>query len=72
MISVSRPINGITINGDEFLLDENNKVILFPDIVTALDWLRNNGVSDNEIEEFNFNNEDNNEDNVADRIYAVG
>ncbi len=72
MISVSKPINGITINGDEFLLDENNEVILFPDKATALDWLRDNGVGDDEIEEFNFNNEDSNEDNTADRIYSVG
>jgi len=68
MISISRPINGITLNGDEFLLDENNEVILFPDKATALDWLHKQGVEDDEIEGFNFNDE---EGNIADRIYTV-
>ncbi|MBA4124400.1 MAG: hypothetical protein H0X72_18305 [Acidobacteria bacterium] len=58
MISVSRPVNGISINGDEFLLDENNEVILFPDKMAALDWLHECGVTDEEVEGFNFNNED--------------
>lgn len=72
MISVSRPINGITLNGDEFLLDENNEVILFPDKTTAVNWLHEKGVTDEEIEGFNFNNEDDNEeDDFADRIYAL-
>lgn len=71
MISISRPINGISINGDEFLLDENNEVILFPDKIAAMNWLQERGVTNKEIEGFNFNNEDGDEDNFADRIYAV-
>lgn len=71
MISISKPINGITINGDVFLLDENNEVILFPDKTAALDWLHKRGVTNEEIEGFNFNNDDENEGDIADRIYAV-
>ncbi len=58
MISISRPINGISINGDEFLLDENNEVLLFEDETAAINWLNEHGVTDKEIEGFNFNDED--------------
>lgn len=58
MISISRPINGISLNGDEFLLDENNELLLFEDEKAAIDWLHEHGVTDNEIEGFNLNDED--------------
>ncbi|NJM51954.1 MAG: hypothetical protein HC846_00375 [Blastocatellia bacterium] len=58
MISISRPINGISLNGDEFLLDEDNELLLFEDETAALTWLRERGVTDKEIEGFNFNDED--------------
>lgn len=58
MISVSKPINGISINGDEFLLDDNNELLLFEDETSALVWLHERGVTDKEIEGFNFNDED--------------
>ena len=62
MIFVSRPINGISINGDEVLLDDNNELLLFEDETAAIKWLRERGVSDEEIEGFNFNDEDELED----------
>lgn len=58
MISVSRPINGISLNGDEYLLDDNNELLLFPDETAARNWLYERGVTDEEIEGFNFNEED--------------
>lgn len=58
MISISKPINGISLNGDEFLLDENDELLLFEDEKTALDYLHERGVTDEEIEGFNFNDED--------------
>ena len=62
MISVSRPINGISINGDEVLLDENNELLLFEDETAAINWLYERGVTDKEIGGFNFNDEDELED----------
>ena len=73
MISVSRPINGITLNGDEFLLDETGEVMFFADKTAAINWLHEQGVTDAEIEGFNFNSDDeDDEDDFADRIYVVG
>ena len=73
MISVSRPINGITLNGDEFLLDENDEVMLFADKTSAINWLHEQGVTDEEVEGFNFNSDDeDDEDDFADRIYILG
>lgn len=57
MIFVSRPINGISINGDEVLLDDNNELLLFEDETAAINWLHERGVTDEEIEGFNFNDE---------------
>ncbi len=62
MIFVSRPINGISINGDEVLLDDNNELLLFEDKTAAINWLHERGVSNEEIEGFNFNEEDELED----------
>ena len=58
MISVSKPINGISLNGDEFFMDENNELLLFEDETAALTWLHGRGVTDKEVESFNFNDED--------------
>lgn len=61
MIFISRPINGISINGDEVLLDDNNELLFFEDETAAINWLHERGVTDKEIEGFNFNNEDESE-----------
>ena len=58
MIFVSRPINGISLNGDEVLLDDTNELLLFENETTAINWLRERGVTDEEIEGFNFNDEE--------------
>lgn len=52
---VSRPINGITLNGDgEMLLDENDEVKYFASQEAAKQYLRENGVGDDEMEFLNF------------------
>lgn len=70
MISVSRAINGITINGDEFLLDDNNELLTFEDETIARKWLHERGVTEEEIASFTFIDEDN-EDGQADRLYFI-
>jgi len=57
MITVGRPINGISINCDEFLLDGDNNLLEFCDKHAAYTYLRKNGVdlTDAQMEEsFNF------------------
>lgn len=44
MIRVSRAINGITINGDEYILDKNNEIMLFENEKQAKQFLKENGV----------------------------
>jgi|15BtaG_2_1085339.scaffolds.fasta_scaffold10275_5 hypothetical protein len=56
-VTVGRPINGITINGDELLLDDNNNIMEFTSKDEAYNFLRSNGIdlTDEEMEEsFNF------------------
>ncbi len=58
MIIVSKAINGISINGDEYLIDVNNEVMKFDDTEQAKAYLKHCGVSDEQIEEqINFNEE---------------
>jgi len=45
MINIGRPINGISINGNEWLLDSNNKPTEFKDMTAAKAFLRENGFS---------------------------
>ncbi|MCE9557590.1 MAG: hypothetical protein K8R88_01425 [Armatimonadetes bacterium] len=44
--TISRPINGITLNGNEFLLDEDGEVIRFATRELAEALLRESGYSD--------------------------
>ena len=44
MIVISKPINGISLNGDEYLLDEDNEVMEFDAIEIAKEFLIKNGV----------------------------
>jgi len=52
MIIIGKPINGISINGDEWLLDDENKEMEFEDKEAAKQFLRDNGFSDLSDEEF--------------------
>ena len=57
MIAISRPIEGVSVNGNEYLLDKNNEVMQFADIQVAKDFLRSNGIdlTDEEMDDtFNF------------------
>ncbi|WP_160310602.1 hypothetical protein [Acinetobacter bereziniae] len=56
-ISVSRPINGISINGLEYLLDDDGNIRLFSDENEAKDWLTCQGFSMDEIDWMTFKTE---------------
>lgn len=49
-ICVGRPINGISINGLEYLLDDDGNIRLFSDEKEAKDWLTSQGFSVDEID----------------------
>ena len=56
-VTVGRSINGISINGDELLLDNDNNIMEFTSKGEAYNFLRSNGIdlTDEEMEEsFNF------------------
>jgi len=57
-IIIARPINGISLNGREYLLDEDNEPMEFRDKDSAKQFLRDNGhddFSDEELEDsFDF------------------
>ena len=42
-VIIGRAINGISINGLEYVLDENNEPIVFDDVEDAMQHLRDNG-----------------------------
>jgi len=56
-ITVSRAINGIGLNGDEFLLDDEGNVLTFPNEQNARTYLEKKGVPKDEIDTFNFHEE---------------
>lgn len=49
---VSRVINNITINGNEYLLDRDNEVIVFISTKYAKEYLKSHGITN--FEGFNF------------------
>lgn len=36
---IARPVNGISLNGDEYLLDSSENVILFPSVTLARSFM---------------------------------
>lgn len=55
-IMVGRAINGISINGREFLLKDDGDIMEFPSVDAAKDFLIKKGYSPEEIEELAFIN----------------
>lgn len=51
-IIIGAPINGISINGLEYLLDPDNNVAVFKDVGEAKQTLRNLGYKDQEVEDY--------------------
>lgn len=53
-LAIARPINGISINGVEYLMDASNEVKYFDSKEDAVSFLKMNGVDDEEIETYLF------------------
>ncbi len=47
--AIARPINGVTINGNEYVLNENNEVMTFDTKKEAQDFLLENGITRDEL-----------------------
>jgi len=58
MITVSRPINGISINGDEYLLGEDGKPLFFDSIDDAHKYFHDRNFTLAQLLYFNFNIEE--------------
>jgi hypothetical protein len=58
MITISRPINGITLNGDEFLLDGDGNVVEFMSHIEAYMFLQGKGLTTEEIDALTFHDSD--------------
>ncbi len=57
MIKIGRAIEGISINGKEWLLDDKNQIMTFSSTENAKEFLKENGfesLSDDELEDSFF------------------
>jgi hypothetical protein len=57
-ITVSRPINGISINGDEYLTDESGGPIEFETVKESTKFLVEHNYTITDLPEFDFNFEE--------------
>lgn len=48
---IGRPIEGITLNGNEYVLDDDGELMTFDSEEDALDFLKACGLTDDDIEE---------------------
>jgi hypothetical protein len=60
-VVVARPINGITINGLEYLLDDDGKSIVFAGQREAEAFLLSCGISEDELRNMHFIEEEQHE-----------
>ena len=52
--AIGRPINGIPVNGLEYILDDKNELMLFSTKAEAVSYLKEHGVPDDGIDDFTF------------------
>jgi hypothetical protein len=57
-ITISRPINGISINGDEYLLDESGKPLSFETVKEMIRFLADHNFTITDLLDFDFNIEE--------------
>ena len=50
MVIIGRPLGGVSLNGNEYLLDENGEVMSFTTVQDAKNFLKQNDVSEEDIE----------------------
>ena len=46
MYAIARPINGILLNGREYILDNDDNLMLFPSEQDAVNFLHSHGIDD--------------------------
>lgn len=49
--AIGRPIEGVTLNGKEYVLDDDGELMTFDSAEDALDFLKACGLTDEDIEE---------------------
>jgi hypothetical protein len=54
MYCIARPINGINLNGNEYILDELGHLKIFKSRREAIQYLLSHGIPENDIESFDF------------------
>lgn len=50
--AIGRPINGISINGLEYVMDDDGELMTFASEEAAIAFLNQNGISADDIEDF--------------------
>lgn len=50
MVIIGKPLGGVSLNGNEYLLDENGEVMSFTTVQDAKNFLKQNDVSEEDIE----------------------
>ena len=53
-IVIGRPINGISLNGLEYIIDKHGRYMMFYNLDKAKHYLERNGISGNEMDYFTF------------------
>ena len=53
-VCIARPINGITLNGLEWLYLDSENIRLFPDKAQAIQFLKEHGCTEQDIRGFRF------------------
>lgn len=49
--AIGRPVEGVTLNGNEYVLDDDGELMTFDGKEDALDFLKACGLTDDDIEE---------------------
>ncbi len=66
-VLIGRPINGITINGNEYVCGEDGVALVFPDEAAAIAYLGEHGYTEKEIESEGITFEE-----VDDQVESMG
>lgn len=65
---VARKINGISINDNEYLLEENGDTKVFDGKECAIEFLKQNGLIDETIEDLRFLNYEKFQNNISEEV----
>jgi hypothetical protein len=63
MITISRPIGGISVNGDEYLLDESGKLLEFETVKDVIQFFADRNFTVTDLLDLDFHFEEEPEEN---------